>query len=134
MDQCAKLEAFINQGHVRRIMGKLRWHDGSNIFCEPEETWGDAITKRVQKENLSRTTEEQPRQGSYLIEVHHDDSDAETDVQEEFGWHSGAATVSDLQAYGADRPSRVSREARNDKGTNLHKRPQRVKEFAPPWV
>ena len=131
MDQCAKLEAFINQGHVRRIMGKLRWHDGSNIFREPEETWGDAIMKRVQRENLSRTTEEQPRQGSYLIEVHRDDSDAETDVQEEFGWQSGAATVSDLQAYGADRPNRVSREARIEKGANLHKRPQRMKEFAP---
>ena len=48
MDQCIQLEKFIDQGHVRRIAGRLRWTDGSNIFREPEETWISAIGRRIQ--------------------------------------------------------------------------------------
>ena len=50
MDQCTKIEVLLDQGHVRRIAGRLRWKDGSMISREQDETWVKAILRRLQKE------------------------------------------------------------------------------------
>ena len=104
-------------------MGKLRWFDGSNIMREPEEPWVNAITRRLQKDNAPKPTEDKGR-AVYLMEIIREESDADSDVQEEQGWKSGAATIAYTQAGGVDRPKRVSREARREVQTNV---PQRAR-------
>ena len=114
MNQCAKLEALIDQGHIRRVIGKLRWADGSNIIKEPEESWASAVVRRLQqRDKVSGTMEEKEQhKGVYLIEVVRNESDAESDEQEELGWRSGTTTEGYLQAYGAERTTRISKEAK----------------------
>ena len=129
MDQCEKLEAFMDQGHIKRVAGKLRWSDGSNIIREPDETWVNAILKRVQADNKARD-EEKRQKGKevYFINVGREESDADTDDQEEMGWESVSAPIHHLQSFGADRPSRVSRDSR--KGVqNIPTKPHRMREF-----
>ena len=132
MNQCAKLEALIDQGHIRRIIGKLRWADGSNIVKEPEESWASAVVRRLpQRENVTRTTDEKEQhKGVYLIEIARDDSDADSDEQEEMGWRSGTTTEGNLQAYGAERTTRISKEAKQGaQRQHLLPKTHRVKEF-----
>ena len=134
MDECEKIEAFIQQGHVKRVLGKLRWNDGSNIFREPEESWAQAIVRRIQNENKDRGQEKGTVGRSiYYIEVDREDSDAGTDEQEELGWASGTSgttSVLDLQAYNVDRAPRVSKETRKKVTHDVPPGPHRVKEFS----
>ena len=90
---------------------------------EPEEPWVNAITRRLQKDNAPKPTEDKGR-AVYLMEIIREESDADSDVQEEQGWKSGAATIAYTQAGGVDRPKRVSREARREVQTNV---PQRAR-------
>ena len=132
MNQCAKLEALIDQGHIRRIIGKLRWADGSNIIKEPEESWVNAVVRRLQQQDKVSTDEREQNKGVYLIEIMRDDSDADSDEQKEMGWRSGTSIKGNLQAYGAERTPRVSKEARQ--GTqrqHLLPKAHRVKELPP---
>jgi hypothetical protein len=128
MDQCVKLEAFITQGTVRRIMGRLRWADGSNIFREPDEPWISAITRRLQGEKVARD-EGKGKQSVYLIEVKRDDSDADTDTQEELGWESGTAVIGNVQTFAADRTKGVSREIRKTTQKNVPQGAHRMEKF-----
>lgn len=113
MDQCEKIEALINQGCVRRVAGRLRWTDGSNIMREPEEAYSEAIARRQQQDVVTRGTDEKTGGKSvYLMEVTRESSDADTDEQEGMGWRSGSTTIGHLQAYGVERVPRVSREVR----------------------
>ena len=133
MDQCARIEHFLDQGHVKRVMGKLRWTDGSNIIKEPEEAWADAIMRRLQKERVSKAIEDKGKAREvFFVEVAREDSDAESGDQEELGWKSGVATVYDPKPKGVERTTRVSRAARQgvQKG-NVPPSPHAVKEFAP---
>ena len=50
MDQCAGINAFITQDIVKRIEGRLRWADGLSIIREPDETWVNAVSWRVQQD------------------------------------------------------------------------------------
>ena len=129
MDQCAKLETLTDQGHIKRFMGKLRWADGSPIIREPDETWENAVIRRLQQRDImSRGTEDRNgKKEVYFVEVEREDSDAETDDQEELGWQS--SSVGHLQAFGADRPVKVNREVRNKAQTNVLPRTHRMKEF-----
>ena len=130
MDQCSKIEAFITQGHIRRIDGRLRWADGSSISREPDESWVKAILRRVQHENQNTATGNNERsKGVYYVEVAREDSDADTDTQAEIGWMSGAAKVDSLQSYNVDRPSRISRDHRKGAQTNIPPGSHRMKEF-----
>ena len=130
MDQCSKIEAFITQGHVRRIDGRLRWADGSSISREPDESWTKAILRRIQHENEDTATRDNGRsKGVYYVEIARDDSDADTDIQAEIGWMSGAAKVDHLQSYSVERPSRVSKDHRKGAQTNIPPGPHRMKEF-----
>ena len=131
MDQCGKIEAFITQGHVRRIEGRLRWADGSSISREPDESWVKAILRRIQHENQSMATGDNGRsKGVYFVEVAREDSDADTDYQAEMGWMSGVAKVDHLQSYSVDRPSRVTKEFRKGSASNVPPSSHRVKEFS----
>ena len=47
MEACEKIEAFILQGTIQRIAGRLRWSDRSAIIREQEEIWADAITRCI---------------------------------------------------------------------------------------
>lgn len=119
MDQCRKIEVFVDQGHIRRIAGKIRWADGSSIVRGPDETWVDTITKRIHQEGTSTTTDDKGKgKGVYLVEIAREDSDADTDDQEELGWASKSAFVSNLQSYGAERAPRVSHDTRKSTQTN----------------
>ena len=131
MDDCEKIEAFVQQGHVKRLFGKLRWNDGSNIFREPEESWAQAIVRRIQNENKDRGQEKGTVGRSvYYIEVGRENSDADTEEQEELGWVSGATSVSNLQAYNVDRAPRVSKDTRKKTARDVPPGPHRVKEFS----
>ena len=132
MNQCAKLEALIDEGHIRRVIGKLRWADGSNIIKEPEESWASAVVRRLeQREKVPRTMDEEgTRKGVYLIEIARDESDASSDEQEGLGWRSGTRKEGHLQAYGAERTMRVSKGAKQGaERQNLPPKTHRVKEF-----
>ena len=130
MDQCARLDALINQGHVRRIMGKLRWSNGSFITREPEEPWVDAISRGLPTNQATTGTEDKGKAREVLfVEIGREESDADTEAQEEMGWRSGSASVHHLESYGAERSTKVSREARNRGPTNSPPRSQRVKEL-----
>ena len=132
MDQCIQLEKFIDQGHVRRIAGRLRWSDGSNIFREPEETWASAIGRRIQLERSSTDTGDsgQKIKGIYLLSIRREDDDADTDYQEELGWSPGTTAINNLQAYAVERTPRVSRETRKTAQKNVPANTHRVAEFA----
>ena len=130
MDQCEKIEAFIGQGHVKRLFGKLRWADGSNIFKEPEESWTQAIGRRLQQKNMERPQEKgMGGRSVYFVEVEREDSDAGTDDQEELGWTTGSTLVPDVQSYNVDRVPRVSRESRKKSTNDVLPGSHRVKEF-----
>ena len=131
MDQCEKLEAFMNQGHIKRVAGRLRWSDGSNIIREPDETWVNAILQRIQKENKARE-EEKKLKGKevYFVNIGREESDADTDEQEDLGWESVTAPITHLHSFGADRPFKVSHEARK-RVQNVPAKPHRMKEFTP---
>ena len=131
MDQCEKLEAFTNQGHIKRVAGRLRWSDGSNIIREPDETWVNAILRRIQMENKARDEEKKPRgKEVYFVNIGREESDADTDDQEDLGWESVTAPINHLHSFGADRPFKVSREARK-KVQNVPAKPHRMREFTP---
>ena len=128
MDQCNKIEEFINTGRIRRIMGKLRWSDATTIVREPTETWVDAIRRR---ERAEKEDAESKNKSVYYVEIAREDSDAGTDDQEELGWRSGTTPVYHAKSYGADRYPRISKEVRKETQTNSRPGPHRVKEFAP---
>ena len=131
MDQCEKLEAFTNQGHIKRVAGRLRWSDGSNIIREPDETWVNAILRRIQMENKARDEEKKPRgKEVYFVNIGREESDADTDDQEDLGWESVTAPINHLHSFGADRPFKVSREARK-KVQNVPAKPHQMREFTP---
>ena len=110
MDQCTRLEMFIDQGRIRRVAGRIRWADGSNIIREPEETWANAIERRIRLEKGATSTggSGQGNKGVYLLSIQREDSDADTDEQEELGWRSGTTSVNNLQAYQVERTPRIS--------------------------
>lgn len=127
MDQCAQIDVLIAQDIVRRIEGRLRWVNGLSIMREPEETWVDAINRRVQKEQTTRDA----KQSVYLVEIEREDSDTDTDEQEELGWRVSAATVNNLQSYGTERTTRVSRGYRKEVPSYTPNKAHREKEFTP---
>lgn len=130
---CPKIDVYCREGHIQRNNGRLQWADGSNIFREPEEPWTNAIDRRLQAMNVTRTTDEgkQPIRGGgvYFVEVSRKESDADTDDQEDLGWSSGTAPVHHLQSYGVERTPRVNRETRQKVAPHVPARPHRVKEF-----
>ena len=130
MGQCDKIETLVVQGRVRRINGRLRWPDGSNIYREPEETWFDAIQRRMKHEEKAKDADKGSRdKGVYYLDIAREESDADTEDQETLGWRSGVAPINNLQASGVDRPPRVSRETRKAAQTNSLAGTHRVKEF-----
>jgi len=71
MDTCEKIEGFITQGTIQRIAGKLRWSDGSAIIQEQEETWVDAILRRIQGENKVKEGKKVAQdKGVYFVDIH----------------------------------------------------------------
>jgi len=132
MNQCAKLEALIDQGHIRRVIGKLRWADGSNIIKIQDEPWVGAVVRQLgQREQVPRAMDErEPNKGVYLIEVAREESDADSDEQEEMGWRSGTTSEGNLQALGAERTMRISKEAKQEADRrNLPQKTHRVRDL-----
>ena len=130
IDQCGRIEAYIRQGVIARFDGRLRWADGSNIFRESNDTWADAIAKRVHQDKGIKGTDDKAK-GIYYVEIARDDSDAETEDQEKMGWKSGGGSIGHLQAYGVDRNTKVSKEARREVQGYLPPKAHRMKEFTP---
>ena len=86
MDACKKIKAFIIQGSIQCIAGKLQWSDGSAIIWEQEETWSDAILRCIQGENKAKEGNKSSRdKGVYFVDFVWEDSDADTDGQEGLG-------------------------------------------------
>ena len=130
MDACEKIEAFITQGTIQRIAGKLRWSDGSAIFREQEETWVDAITRRVQGENKAKEGKKVAQdKGVYFVDIVRQDSDADSDDQEGLGWESATAAVHHLKSYGVDRPQKISRNARKSAQSDPPAHPHRMRQL-----
>lgn len=125
MDQCNKIAALLDQGHVKKIGGRIRWKDGSMISREQDETWVKAILRRAQKEK-----DDDGKGGKvYIMRVRRRDSDADTDEQEGLGWGSGTSVVSDVKAYGAVRTTGVSKEVRRTIAKGSPRSPHTVEEF-----
>ena len=132
MDACEKIEAFIAQGTIQRIAGRLRWSDGSMIIREQEETWADAILRRVQGENKAKEGKKAAQdKGVYFVDVVRQDSDADSDDQEDLGWESATAAVHHLKSYGVDRPQKISRDARKTAQSNPPAHPHRMRQLPP---
>lgn len=128
MDQCAKIEALIQQGHVKRVQGRLRWPDDTGIIREPDESWADAIGRRVQHEKSAKD-DGGVQKSVYYVEVGREDSDADTETQEELGWRSGTSSVRHFKSYGVERSPRVSRDTRKNVQYNSPPRSHHMKDL-----
>jgi len=125
MDQCIKIETLLDQGHIKRVNGRLRWKDGSTISREQDETWAKAILRRIQREK----SDEAKVSKVYYAAVRREESDADTDEQEELGWRTGTSVVRDVKAFGAVRTTGVSKETRRKKIRDLPRSSHEVMEL-----
>ena len=129
--QCVEINTFLNQGTVmRNDQGRLCWADGSYIYKNRNETLAQAIQKALKQANIVRAQIQDPsmEESYYHLETTREDSDASSEEQEELGWLPGS--VADCYAAGADRSSRVSREARKEVQFNVPSHTQRMKKLS----
>jgi hypothetical protein len=130
MDGCEKLDALITQGHIKRERGRICWKNNDRIDRRPGENWEKAILRQVQSgtSTTGATGGGTGDRSVYYVEVHREDSDADSDAQEDLGWEPGTTSVEDLKAYGVERSQRTIRDGRKA-GQNLPPRTHRMKEF-----
>ena len=126
MIECPRIDTLISNRHIIRVQGKLRWADGGFIKREPEETWVNAIERRI-REEADRTGEATAK--VFYMAIEREESDADSESQAVLGWTGVTTLVGDVQAYGAERTQKISKTARVGSQKNIPNGPQKVEQL-----
>lgn len=128
--RCPEIDALISKGKIiQNEMGKICWPDKGYISRGRDETVVQAIERTVKQSNAVRAqVQDSDTEDVYqYVEVKREDSDADTDDQEELGWSPGP--IANCYA-GAERNTKVSREARKQVQFYPPSSPQRVEKLS----